>query len=163
MNIVPVDIVFAVIVIILTARCVFRGFIVEFMSIQAVLGGLVLAFMFSPLGAAYLNARWRPSAWNRLIAFLVIFLVVYLVFKVLERLLTKFFERLSLENLDRALGFFLGILEGVLVVLLIIFIIEIQPFADPEAILGGSIAARWGRILLPGIFQMFTDDFGLLI
>ena len=163
MDVVPVDIVFSLIFLILAVRCVFRGFVAEFMSIQAVLGGLILAFIFSPIGAAFLDGWRKPSPWNRLIAFLVIFLVVYLICKILERLLTGFFEWLHLEKLDRALGLFLGIIEGILVVLVVILVIEIQPFINSDSILGGSIVTKWLRILLPGGLRMVGEEIGVLI
>lgn len=163
MNIVPIDIVFAVIFLILTIRCVFRGFVAEFMTIQAVVGGLILAFIFSPRLAVYLDELMKPSRWNHLISFLVIFLVIYLVFKILERILAGFFERLNLEKLDRSLGLFLGIVEGALALFLIVYVIDIQPLIDADRILGGSVVAKWIHALLPEGSRFVSDSIGTLI
>ncbi len=163
MNFVPIDIVFAVIFLILTVRCIFRGFVAEFMSALAVIGGLILAFAFSPALAVNLEEWMKPSRWNHLISFLVIFLVVYLFIKILEKILAGFFERLNLEKLDRSLGLFLGILEGVLALFLVVYVIEIQPFIDPDSVLEGSFVAKWVRAILPDGTRMVSDGLGNLI
>ena len=163
MNFAPLDIFFAVIFLILTVRCIFRGFITEFMTIQAVVGGIILSLLFSPQVTMILDDMVRPSRWNPIIAFLVIFLVVYLVMKLLESLLTRFFERLNLENLDRSLGFFLGMIEGVLALFLLVYLISIQPFFDPAPLLEGSIVAKWVLKFLPDGLRIVNDGLGTLI
>ncbi len=47
-------------------------------------------------------------------------------------MLSRFVERVELEQLDRALGLFLGIIEGAVVVLVIILLIKLQPLFPAE-------------------------------
>ena len=53
-------------------------------------------------------------------------------------IIAKVFEWSILKSLDRTLGFIFGIVEGLAVVCLIIFLLTSQPFFNPENILNGS-------------------------
>ena len=66
--------------------------------------------------------------------------------QILERILKDIAERIRLGAVDRALGFVLGIAEGLLVVSAALFVLTIQPLFDPTALLEGSFFAR---LLLP--------------
>ena len=117
-----IDIFFAVIILVATIRCVVRGFIAEFMSMAAVILGILAAVLFSAQAAKLLDKWFTASPWNQLIAFLVLFLVVYLIIKILQNALHNIFDKLNLERLDKALGLFLGLVEGVLAVAVLLFI-----------------------------------------
>ena len=146
------DMFFAVILIIAVIRCVIRGFIREFMSAAAFIGGIIAAIFFSVQGAEFVALRLGLVRGSRVIAFIAIFIVIYLVIKILEGILQRLLEKLHLERLDRALGFFLGIVEGVLLIMLIIFILQIQPFFNTTELLRESfIVGLISRYLPDGI------------
>ena len=128
------------------------------MSALAIVGGIAMAVFVSPLIAEYLNEIISPTRWTPVIAFLVVFLVVYIVVKIVEKLLDGIFDRLNLERLDKALGLFLGIAEGIVAVCLIVYVIDIQPFFEPSSIFEGSRAAEWAHILLPEAAQFNFDN-----
>ena len=50
----------------------------------------------------------------------------------------KLFELNILNSLDRALGFFFGIVEGLAIVLLIMFLIVAQPFFNADSLIQNS-------------------------
>ncbi len=154
MTIAGLDIVFLVIVAILAFRAAFRGFVKELLGTAAFFLGIIGAVLFSGLAAALLDQYMGPSVWSQVIAFLVLFLLIYLVVKLFESALNRLIEKIHLDRLDHALGFFLGIVEGVLAVFVLILLVQIQPFFDPEPILADSIFAR---ILLP--FLPFAAQF----
>ena len=148
----PMDIFFTAILIIAIFRCVIRGFVREFMSAAAFIGGIITAIFFSAQGAEFVALRLGLVRGSRIIAFITIFIVIYLVIKILEGIIQRLLEKLHLEKLDRALGFFLGIVEGVLLIMLIIFILQIQPFFDTSELLRESfIAGLIFRYLPDGI------------
>ena len=60
-------------------------------------------------------------------------------------MLCRFVERVELEQLDRALGLFLGILEGIVVVFVIILLIRLQPLFPAEKIAENSIAFNFAE------------------
>ncbi len=145
-NLHPLDVFFLVVLLILVIRGLFRGFVEEFGSVASVFLGILVAVLFSGLVAPLLDRYLGESMWNQVIAFLGLFLLVYIIVKLFEAGLRNLIENSELESLDRALGFFLGLIEGALVVFLLMFIMYIQPFVSMEE----TIRQSWtGRLLLP--------------
>ena len=139
-NIVPIDIIFCVVIIFFTIRCIIKGFVTEFLSMAAVIGGIGAGIIFSGTVSIYIDKYIGKSGWNYLISFLILFIIVYLIIKMIEKILSRFIERVELEQLDRALGLFLGIIEGAVVVLIIILLIKLQPLFPYDKIADKSIA-----------------------
>lgn len=138
----PLDIFFIAVILIATIRCLIRGFVKEFMSVAALVGGIGAAVLFSSQGGEIVVKYLHLTRLSRLIAFLGIFILVYLVIKICEGLLQRILEKLHLEKLDRALGFFLGIIEGILLITVVIFVLQIQPFFPVEKFLQESFIAN---------------------
>jgi membrane protein required for colicin V production len=146
MNFAPIDILFAAIVLIFTIRCALRGFIKEFMSMAAIVLGLVAAVVFMK-PASSLVIRWLgPDFFPELIAFVAVFLLVFLIIKIFEGALNDIAQKINIDGIDRFLGFLLGIVEGVLLVCIILFLLAVQPLFDTSSLLAGSIFAKY---LLP--------------
>lgn len=135
------DIICIAIIVIAAIRCTFRGFITEVMSMAALILGIVVAIFFSKAGAVLVDTYIGYSRWNQIVAFLILFVVVYLVVKLIERMLHSLLERIRLERLDRALGLFLGIVEGCVVVFLIVYLLRVQPIFDATVVLEESFIA----------------------
>ena len=154
MSFAGIDIVFAIIIVILAIRAAIRGFVKELMGTAALLLGIVIAVIFSGTVSQLIERFMGETVWSQVIAFLALFLVVYLVVKIFEGALNRLIERIHLSQLDHALGLFLGIVEGLVVVFVLLMLIQIQPFFDQETLLAGSLFAR---ILLP--FLPFVADF----
>lgn len=154
MELAAIDIVFAIIILILAIRAAIRGFVKELLGTAALILGIVAAVAFSGLAAQLIENLMGESVWSQVIAFLVIFLLVYLVVKIFETALNRLIERIHLNQLDHALGLFLGVVEGIVVVFVFLMLIQIQPFFEPESLMADSIFAR---ILLP--FMPFAAEF----
>ncbi len=144
-----IDIVSIVIIVIAAIRCTFRGFIAEAFSMAAIIVGGLAAVFFSKAGALLIESYFGYSVWNQIIAFLVIFLVVYLVVKLLQGIILRILEKIHLQRLDKALGLFLGIVEGLFVVVIIVYVLEVQPLFDVETLLSESFLARTIIDLVP--------------
>ena len=142
MNINPLDIVFIVILAAAAIRCTFKGFVAELMSMAALILGIVAAIFFSKAGAMLIDTYIGYSSWNQIIAFLVIFILVYLITKLVEGIIRRLLDRINLERLDKALGFFLGLAEGLIVIVFIVYLLEVQPIFDTEQLLESSFVAR---------------------
>ncbi len=140
-----IDIFLIVVILFFTIRCIIKGFISELMSVASVAGGFIAGFFLSSSLSALIDKHIGVSGWNRLISFLIIFLMVYIIIKLMENAFCSFIEKVSLERLDKSLGLFLGILEGVVVVLVIVAVIDAQPFIPSEKILSGSVIAEYAR------------------
>ncbi len=145
----PLDIVFIVLIAAGAIRCAFKGFISEVMSFAALILGIVAAVFFSKAGAGLIDTYVGFSNWNQIIAFLAIFLVVYLVVKLIEGILHRLLDKIHLERLDRVLGFFLGFVEGALVVVLLVYLMRVQPIFDLQSLLDSSGIARFVLDIIP--------------
>lgn len=146
MNMSPLDITFLLVLAVIVIRAMIRGFVEEFGSVAAFFLGVLAAFLFSGLVAPLLEGIMGQSVWNQVVAFLGLFLITYLLVKLFEAGLRNLIERAELENLDKALGFFLGLVEAVLVVFILVFLLYIQPFFEVDALI---MESWFGRVLSP--------------
>ena len=156
MNIGTLDIIFAVIILVAVIRCVYRGFIAEILSVAALLLGIACAVLLARPAARLLEEYTQIQNASVIIAFLAVFLVVYIIIKISEGLIHRLFEALQLEKLDRALGFFLGIVEGILLCAVVTLILYLQPFFQLGDLLDESIFAGILLQVLPGGIEKFS-------
>jgi len=130
-------------------RCTFRGFVAEFLSALALITGVAAAVVFtatlSPVLAPYIG----NNLWTPIISFLLIFLVGYAFIKIIESTFHRVIERVELEKLDQALGFFLGLIEGFLVLALLVFVLQLQTVVEVRPFLEESFLARFLQQIIP--------------
>lgn len=150
------DVVLLIIILFLTIRGVFRGFVREFMAMASVILGITGAMLFSGTVAVLVEPWFGTGVWGQVISFLGIFLMVYLLVRIFENALNRLIDRINLESLDRAMGFFLGLGEGVLVSFVLVFLLQIQPFFDTQEILQESVVARLLTPLFPYAQRLFS-------
>ncbi len=143
MNFAVIDIVFACLVLILVVRCALRGFVEEFMSMASFVLGILFAVLFFKPGAAFLVKRFGLTVLPELVAFVVLFLIVFVLVKILEHIVGDIIDRVNLSGLDKGLGIVLGLVEGLLVVCVALFVLSVQPLFDPSGLLGGSLFAHY--------------------
>ena len=155
MSFAVIDMVLLVLLIVLAIRGAIRGFVAEIGSVAALVVGFGGAILFYKPLAALIGRMFGISMWNPLIAFLLLFLVLYLVIKLLERLLHAVFDKLNLERLDRAIGLFLGLAEGLLAVCVLLFLLNWQPLFDARGLLEHSLFARFLAPILPSPQRIF--------
>ena len=149
MNIAAFDIVSLVIILILAVRATFRGFLTEIMAMASVIVGISVAVIFTHPVSVILQKYIGDSFWNTVISFLALFLITYLIIKIFENSLNMLIEKVQLEKLDQSLGFFLGLLEGFLLVVIIVFAMNAQQFFDIKNLLDNSIAASVAEKIIP--------------
>ena len=136
------DIVLALVVLFMILRGLLRGALAELFSVGAIVIGIAAAVIFSGPVGILVEENFGLHGWGRVIAFLGIFIVSYLIMKLVEKVLRRFVENVNLQNLDKALGIFLGLVEGLALAALIIFVLRLQPLVDMEDALAGSLAVR---------------------
>jgi membrane protein required for colicin V production len=150
------DVVLLIIILFLTIRGIFRGFVREFMAMASVILGITGGMLFSGTVAVMVEPWFGSGVWGQVISFLGIFLVVYLLVRIFENALNRLMERINLESLDRAMGFFLGLGEGVLVSFVLVFLLRLQPFFDTRELLQSSVVAQVLAPLFPYAERLFT-------
>ncbi|MDR2745874.1 MAG: CvpA family protein [Treponema sp.] len=139
-----IDIVFFVLIVILIIRCGLRGLIREIMSMASVALGLFAAVSFYRQGAAFVRTKILSdvAVLPELIAFVSLLAIVFFAIKILEHILQDIIVRIHLGALDHALGLVVGLLEGLILARLILFVLDIQPLFSAESLLEHSIFAR---------------------
>jgi len=147
-NLAIIDVVFILVILVFVVRCAIRGFVSEVMSMAAIVLGLLASLYFFKIGGAFVCEKYLPEnpVISEIIAFIVLFLVVFLIIKILERILKDIIEGIKLGKADRFLGIVFGLIEGIIVVSLVLFVINILPFLDSGKFLGNSFFAK---IILP--------------
>ncbi len=142
MHVATLDIVFAVLILLAAVRVAVKGFVAEFSSIAAFFLGVLAAVLFLKQGTAIAVSWGAQGVVASILAFLGIFVVVFVAIKVVVRLLGTLLEAVHLESLDHALGFILGLAEGILLVAVFLIILRIQPFVHVEKLVNASFIAK---------------------
>lgn len=149
MNIAAFDIVSLIILFILAIRATFRGFLTEVMSMASVIVGITIAVIFTRPVSLLLQDYIGNSFWNMIIAFLGLFLISYIIIKIFESSLNTLIEKIQLEKLDQSLGFFLGLIEGFLLIVILVFALQAQQFFDVSDLFTNSYASSIAEKIIP--------------
>jgi membrane protein required for colicin V production len=145
------DWIFVVLIFLLGARCMARGFVAEFLAVASVGLGIVAALLLYKGAAALLRDRLGITVLPEVLAFAVIFLIVFFIVRLIDRMVREGIEASQLGGLDRVLGLLLGLVEGIVLTALILVALSLlQPVlkevVDISALLKGS---AFGRVILP--------------
>lgn len=144
-----IDFIFLVVIILFTVLGVIRGFIDNvFGKLSWILGIIGAFFLYDTVARNILYGIKNQFVAN-ILAFLILFIIIFLIVKMIQIILEKLFQGKILGSLDRALGFLFGIVEGVAVVALIIFLLCNQPFFSVENIFNGSLSYSLFNKFLP--------------
>lgn len=119
-----------------------RGFVDNIFGKLAVIGGIICGCIFSRDIAQRLWSNIANRTVANIAGFVTVFVAVFLVIKIIQFLFAKIFSLSILKSLDRTLGFFFGIVEGLAVVAFLIFLLGNQPFVPVDNLLNGSFYAR---------------------
>lgn len=133
-----IDIVFLIIIGVLAINGAIKGFIAELFGKAAFLVGLLVGILFYDVVAAFLSQWIDVPFFAQIIGFLLLFVITFLIIKVLQHLLGGIFKGDILGSLNKALGFFLGLAEGVLIVAVCLFVLHAQPWLETASLLQGS-------------------------
>ncbi|GHV81456.1 hypothetical protein AGMMS49991_00140 [Spirochaetia bacterium] len=153
MNLQVIDIIFAALILIITIRSFLRGLIEELLSMASVVLGLAAAFFLHKNGGVFLAERFKleMKILPDVLAFVGIFLIVFAAVKLLEFILRDIVARINLDPLDHFLGAVFGVIEGLMLVSLILWILTVQPLFNPQSLLENSLFAQ---LLLPFIGEL---------
>lgn len=149
MNIAAFDIVSVILVFILAVRATYRGFMTEIMSMASIIVGIIIAVVFTRPVSLLLQDYIGNSFWNMVIAFLGLFLVSYLIIKIFENSLNTLIEKVQLEKLDQSLGFFLGLIEGFLLIVILVFALKTQQIFDISELFTNSYTFMIADKIIP--------------
>ena len=139
MNLAIIDVVFIFIILALAINGAVKGFIAELLGKAAFWVGLLVGILFYNVLAAVL-IQWIPVVFfAQILGFLLLFILTFIIIKLVQHILSCLFKGDILGSLNKALGFFLGVAEGILVVAVILFLLHAQPWVETDALLQGSL------------------------
>jgi membrane protein required for colicin V production len=147
-NIPVIDMIFAILILLMVIHGYMRGFISEIFSWAApVLAIGAAVFLYRP-GSLFIRERMleKVKYVPEILAFVAIFVIVMLFIRMIEYVLKNVIEGAKLGGLNKFIGFFFGIIEGIAIVTIILFILTAQPFFDSSRVIGDSFFAE---LLLP--------------
>jgi len=151
MNWAVIDIVFVVLILVASIRGAFVGMIGEILSIAALFLSLLLAAVFYPDGASWIQSRSSIEGSAYIIAYTMIFLFSFIILKLLQKGIGLLIKEGPFEGADKLLGFFFGILEGILFSFLIVYLLNFQPFFDIDKLVKGSEIVPYMERFLPAL------------
>ncbi len=150
MNIAFIDLIFIIIILACVLMAVIKGFVASFFGKAAFIVGILLGVFFAPKLDIFVSKYINVPYLTTIISFLLIFIFSYLIMRLLQLLIKSLFSGEIMGGLDKALGFFWGLTEGLLIVGVFCAILIVQPFFDLTELLSKSFFAS-------KILPMFVD------
>jgi len=152
------DIIFLVIILISCIIATARGFIKEIFGKLCWIFGLLGAFFFYKKLMKHMNSLVHNETISLILCFVLIFVVIFLIVKIIQTALEKVFDGEIMKGLDRSLGFFFGIIEGLTFIFFFIFIMINQPWFDVSKIFANSFFIKLLKPLLEYSSQNLTPE-----
>lgn len=138
MSFAVIDYIFCLIILIFAIVGVVKGFIDNLFGKLAWILGILGAFFFYDRVSQNVLIGINNVVLSNILAFIILFVVIFLIVKIIQVILSKIFKGVILGSLDKALGFFFGLVEGLAIVALIIFLLCNQTLFDLGGMLNGS-------------------------
>lgn len=154
-----IDIVFIIIILIFAITSCAKGFVQEIFNKISWIVGIVLGCLFAKKLQPYVASFIKNDFFSLVVSFLLIFAVVFLVVQIVKTIIRRAFEGEIMRGLDKSLGFFLGILEGIVFVMLIILLLSSQTLIPMDTIFNGSFFVKIFTPILPSPAQLIKKDF----
>ncbi len=110
---------------------VWRGFVYEVFALGAWITGVVCAVLFGPKAAAWITAD--IDEWLKIIAaYALIFVLVFVAVGIIGYALTKMIRAVGLSPVDRGLGAMFGIVRGVIIVTIAVFVLSFSGLREAD-------------------------------
>lgn len=137
------DIIFFILAFVIIMIATLKGFLNEVFSTAAWFVSFIICFLFYKSFAVFLKQYLGEKDFLYLISFLFLFVISYSIIKILHAVLANILRSPSIASFDHALGFFLGVIKAVLVILFIIFVLYFQKIFSVEKIFHESIVVQF--------------------
>jgi len=131
-----------IIIVLLSFWGMFRGLLKEFRQKAGIIIGLLTAVLFTgslTQSLSNLITQYRLGIWGSVIIAVILIGIGYLCAKFLVRILERIFTKFNMQSVDHFLGAIFGALEGLLIVVVIIYVLRLQNVIPREYILAESI------------------------
>ncbi len=156
------DTIFLVLLCAFGIRGVVKGFMRSLFGVLAVIGGFLLAtFLFRE---SAIQADMIPLSYlsRCSLMFIALFLIGYVIVKIIGAMIHKGAEITMLGGMDRVFGFFFGVVQGIVLLILLVMIGLLSPSSERFKIWAneGTYAPMItsGSELLANRARTFTDE-----
>lgn len=143
------DIMFIVIILIFAIVATVKGFVKELFNkiswFLGILGAILLTKKLTP----YMSSVIKNQFFSVLLSFLLIFIIIFLTVQIIKTLIGRVFEGEIMKGLDKSLGFLLGTIEGLLIVIMILLLLSSQMFFNVDSLLNNSIFYKIFSAFIP--------------
>lgn len=135
-------------------RSSLRGFSKEFLVFVGLVCGFILGLRYYPQVEEFLCSRFGwESPWLGIIGFLVLFLPIVMFFSWVGLRFRRIFERLDILWVDALLGFFMGLVKGMLwIIVVTVFVANVSYLGFLEETIARSSFYR--NCTLPAIMYV---------
>jgi membrane protein required for colicin V production len=147
-NLAAIDLVFIALIVLMVVHGYVKGFVEELFSWATIVLAVWMAVLFHQAGGAFIRTKIMADvrAVPEVLAFVAIFVIVTSVLKLLEHILKDVITGAELRNVNKVLGAVFGVVEGLAITTLILFVLRVQPLFDASGLIIDSVFAE---ILLP--------------
>ena len=151
-----IDFIFIAILAIVVIYSTFKGFAGALLSLAGIILGSLAGIFFFRRTALIMRGWFLEDVKYvpEIIAFVVIFLLVFGIVKIIEVMLKSIIEKIRFKAADRFLGFLFGIGEGVIIICILLFLINLQNFFESAPILENSF---FSKILMPYLTEYTSN------
>jgi membrane protein required for colicin V production len=113
-------------------RGILRGFIYELITVVGLILGYIISITYLSLLSAFILSFFPslPEPVIKLISFFVLFVGTNLILRLVAKILTKTVKIAMLGWLNRLLGGLIGVLKGIIIMGIIVFVLNMLPFSS---------------------------------
>lgn len=145
-----------IVVVLSTLISAWRGFVKEALSLAAWIMASVVAMTFAPMLAGLITEWIQMPGLRLAIAFFSLFVVTLFLSSLVASLLQHLFKKTGLAGTDRALGMIFGLVRGVLIVSVVVFLLGLTPLREESwwqtsfLIAYVEVGIEWVKSVWPG-------------
>lgn len=154
-----IDIFFILIILICAVIAAAKGFVKEIFNKVSWIAGIIIGCLFAKKLQPYLVSFVKSDFLALLVSFLLIFAIVFLIIQIIKTIIGHAFEGDIMKGLDKSLGFFLGIVEGLALVMFIIIIVSSQTIVPVDGIFDNSFFYNLIKPLVPNTTTIIPKEF----
>jgi membrane protein required for colicin V production len=160
-----IDAIVAVVIIVSAILAYSRGLVRETLAIAGWIAAAVVAYIFAPQAEPLMkeipvlsDVIAGSCEISMITAFAAVFAVALIVFSIFTPLFSSIVQRSALGGVDQALGFFFGVLRGVLIVAIAFIIYGRIVVGEGYPMVDSSQSARIFANLQTSLTEQIPDD-----
>ncbi len=132
-----------------------KGFVDEFSQKSGYIAGLASALMFTKMLLPKVSDLGLPYWLGAFLSYVVLFMAGFLIIKLFGTILKRITDTAGLSFVDNLLGFFLGLVEMVVVIGILETVLNYQTVFDLTKQFNGSIISQ--KIIMP-VFKIARNS-----